>query len=268
MTIGGKYKWVPDSNPAPGQYDPNDSITKPRPSTAAIRQPTSPSRRPLEHTPSPGDYTNMYLFGQEPKGAYIGEKLKYPVDQTPGPGQYEDSSAVKHTKSRVLGGRIHEEQMIMVDVNSLRGADRYTFKARAQSPGVKSSVSLSSSVYDRKSPIKPFASNLKDKTTASRTSMRKKKVGDNSRLLQSIGKLKESTFNDLDQKQRIKAVNNGSEIKRRSTYTLSQDYDVSGLSPANRKQTIKSSKYSNTTAAKTVTSTALRSSTAKQQYYA
>ena len=27
MTIGGKYVWNPDSNPAPGQYDPEGAVT-------------------------------------------------------------------------------------------------------------------------------------------------------------------------------------------------------------------------------------------------
>jgi hypothetical protein len=130
----------------------------------------------------------MYIFGNESKNVYIGEKLKYPTDHTPGPGQYED--AVSVTKPRAKGGKMHTEQMVMVDVNSIRGADLHTFKARAQSPGVRSSATMSTMQRDRASPIKPFASSLK----------RKKNVGNNSRLMQSIGKLKETTFNDLDQR--------------------------------------------------------------------
>lgn len=40
MTIGGKYKWVPDSNPAPGQYDPEVamSVTKERSRAAIIKE--------------------------------------------------------------------------------------------------------------------------------------------------------------------------------------------------------------------------------------
>ena len=29
MTLGGKYKFKPDSNPPPGSYDPKDSFVKP-----------------------------------------------------------------------------------------------------------------------------------------------------------------------------------------------------------------------------------------------
>ena len=40
MTIGGKYKWVPDSNPAPGQYEIEEatSQTMVRSKSAFIRK--------------------------------------------------------------------------------------------------------------------------------------------------------------------------------------------------------------------------------------
>lgn len=131
----------------------------------------------------------MYLFGNPLPGHYMGEKLKYHQDNNPGPGQYEDVPQ-SVTKSRVQGGRIHEEQMVMVDVNSLRGPNALTFKARAQSPGVRPSATMST-MQRSSSPIKPFTSSIKS---------RKKNLGNNSRLMQSIGKLKETTFNDLDQR--------------------------------------------------------------------
>ena len=28
ITMGSKYKWKPDSNPAPGMYDPNTNVVK------------------------------------------------------------------------------------------------------------------------------------------------------------------------------------------------------------------------------------------------
>jgi hypothetical protein len=45
----------------------------------------------------------------------MGERLKVPVDYTPGPGQYEPESATRHTKTRVQGGAIHTEQMMLID---------------------------------------------------------------------------------------------------------------------------------------------------------
>ena len=55
MTIGGKYKWVPDSNPAPGQYDPEGSvsITKPKSTAALIKEETG-YQVPREIGPDPG----------------------------------------------------------------------------------------------------------------------------------------------------------------------------------------------------------------------
>ena len=55
MTIGGKYKWVADSNPAPGQYDPEGavSLTKVRSKAAIIRE-DSGYKVARESAPSPG----------------------------------------------------------------------------------------------------------------------------------------------------------------------------------------------------------------------
>lgn len=168
----------------------------------------------MEHTPSPGDYINPNLFGTDGKGFHMGEKRKYPQDKTPGPGHYEDVPTTI-TKPRAMGGKIHAEQMIMVDVNSLRGPNSISYKARAQSPGVRPSATLSAMSNTRGSPIKPFNSTLKGKKM------------NNSRLMQSIGKLKETTFNDLDQAQKIKAARRGTEIKKKpNTAAASQDYGM------------------------------------------
>ena len=55
MTIGGKYKWVPDSNPAPGQYDPEGAVgvTKPKSTAALIKEETG-YQVPRENLPDPG----------------------------------------------------------------------------------------------------------------------------------------------------------------------------------------------------------------------
>ena len=38
ITMGTKYRWSPDRNPGPGSYHPDESATKPRPSTTKIGQ--------------------------------------------------------------------------------------------------------------------------------------------------------------------------------------------------------------------------------------
>lgn len=58
MTLGGKYKFETNDNPAPGAYNPDiaDSLTKHRNKTTLIRPETSPYRRPVEQSPDPGLY--------------------------------------------------------------------------------------------------------------------------------------------------------------------------------------------------------------------
>ena len=65
MTIGGKYKFVPDSNPAPGQYEPEGAVgvTKPR-SYAAVIKEENGYRVPRENSPDPGQYdAHLRPFG-------------------------------------------------------------------------------------------------------------------------------------------------------------------------------------------------------------
>lgn len=87
--MGGKYKSTYDANPAPGQYDPEGAVgvTKPKSSAAIIREETG-YQVPREVAPDGGqyDYSNMYAFGTQTKGVLMGERLKVPVDYTPGPG--------------------------------------------------------------------------------------------------------------------------------------------------------------------------------------
>jgi len=54
MTIGGKYVWKPDSNPAVGQYDPDLTHVKPKIPAATIKEDGSSYRRPKEQLPAPG----------------------------------------------------------------------------------------------------------------------------------------------------------------------------------------------------------------------
>jgi hypothetical protein len=102
MTIGGKYKWVPDSNPAPGQYDPEGavSVTKPKSTAALIKEETG-YQVPREVGPDPGQYDgHLYDFGHNDKKMTIGGKYKWTPDSNPAPGQYDPEGAVGVTKPK------------------------------------------------------------------------------------------------------------------------------------------------------------------------
>lgn len=87
MTIGGKYKWNPDSNPAPGQYDPEGavSVTKAR-SKAAIIKEESGYRVPREQQPDAGQYDAHKPFGHDDRNMTIGGKYKWSANGNPAPG--------------------------------------------------------------------------------------------------------------------------------------------------------------------------------------
>jgi hypothetical protein len=111
MTIGGKYKFVPDSNPAPGQYEPEGAaaVVKPR-SKAAIIKEESGYRVPRENAPDPGQYDgHLKTFGYNERNMTIGGKYKFVPDSNPAPGQYEPEGAVGVTKPRTQAAIIKEE---------------------------------------------------------------------------------------------------------------------------------------------------------------
>lgn len=86
MTIGGKYKWVPDSNPAPGQYEPEHGHTKPKSTAALIKEETG-YQVPRENSPDPGQYDgHLREFGYSEKKMTIGGKYKWQADSNPAPG--------------------------------------------------------------------------------------------------------------------------------------------------------------------------------------
>ena len=102
MTIGGKYKFIADSNPAPGQYDPEGAVkvTKERSRAAIIRE-ESGYKVPKESSPSPGIYdAHLKAFGQNDRNMTIQGKYKWVPDSNPAPGQYDPEGAVKITKER------------------------------------------------------------------------------------------------------------------------------------------------------------------------
>lgn len=87
MTLGGKYKHAPDSNPAPGQYDLDGTRkVKPR-SKAAVIRPDTGHRVPKEPSPDPGYYDgHIKPFGHSEKNMTMGGKYKFVPDKNPAPG--------------------------------------------------------------------------------------------------------------------------------------------------------------------------------------
>ena len=96
MTLGGKYEWKADSNPAPGQYEPEGAVgqVKPRSKAALIREETG-YKVPREPSPDAGMYDgHIKPFGANDKQMTLGGKYKWSADSNPAPGQYEPEGAV------------------------------------------------------------------------------------------------------------------------------------------------------------------------------
>ena len=79
FTIGGPYKWKPDSNPPIGGYDLDSGYkaTHYNNRSAIIRPKTSPYKRPKEGNPDPGQYDkHLKPFGSDVKSFTIGKKYE------------------------------------------------------------------------------------------------------------------------------------------------------------------------------------------------
>lgn len=103
MTIGGKYKWKPDSNPPPGLYEPNVNAVKPK-SKMLNMSPNKTKRTdftdtPMKEMPDAGLYDgHIKAFGSENKSKMtIGGKYKWKPDSNPPPGLYEPDKAMSAT---------------------------------------------------------------------------------------------------------------------------------------------------------------------------
>ena len=82
--MGRKYEFKADSNPAPGQYDPDASPVKSRLTGGTINKKTTTYRKPQESLPDPGQYqTNTITFGSGLKGIDMGKKYEFKVDSNP-----------------------------------------------------------------------------------------------------------------------------------------------------------------------------------------
>jgi hypothetical protein len=102
MTIGGKYVWKPDSNPAVGQYEPDLTHVKPKIPAATIKEDSSPYRRPKEQLPAPGQYdAHLTDFGYNPNNMTIGGKYVWKPDSNPPVGAYDIDAAMNQTKPTI-----------------------------------------------------------------------------------------------------------------------------------------------------------------------
>ena len=82
VDFGNKYKFKPDSNPAPGQYQPEGAVgmTKPR-SYAAVIKEESGYKVPRENAPDPGQYdAHLRPMGSGMNNVDFGNKYKFVPD--------------------------------------------------------------------------------------------------------------------------------------------------------------------------------------------
>lgn len=83
FTMGGKYKWKADQNPALGTYDVDTgyNLTQYNNRSATIRKEVSPFRRPKDSNPDPGQYDgHLTPFGSDVKKFTMGGKYKWKAD--------------------------------------------------------------------------------------------------------------------------------------------------------------------------------------------
>lgn len=114
MTLGGKYKWKPNENPAPGQYDPEDGNKLTKPSSRAFQYKQDQARvRNPEVSPDAGEYDPDTGFGgQDNRKMTLGGKYKWKPNDNPPPGLYEPDAADGQIKARVPSTIIKQEQKL------------------------------------------------------------------------------------------------------------------------------------------------------------
>jgi len=100
ITMGGKYKWQPDSNPPVGAYEVDSPQTLSKSQSTFIRKEYVPNKRAPEPTPEPYD-GHLKSFGSDAKGAYdFGNKYVFKVNDVPPPGFYDTSAGDSILKSK------------------------------------------------------------------------------------------------------------------------------------------------------------------------
>ena len=97
ITIGGKYKWKPDTNPPPGLYDPNFEATRTCSKSVKLQPDKTKrldfTRTPMQEIPDAGFYDgHLKPFGATAKKINFGRKYPSKFDNNPPPGLYEPSS--------------------------------------------------------------------------------------------------------------------------------------------------------------------------------
>ena len=221
MTLGGKYKWKPDENPAAGQYEPNHNVIKPSASAPKLVSPQKPPKR-VEHTPGPNESFSR-PFGDDAPTFSMGIPRPVRIERSPGPGEYDLEKADSLTKPRIIGGRMHKETEITIDQDALPPhlknliAGRSTTISQSASfvsSNAKSSPKKGRSInnksfassrpksavlqkyinHEQEGPIRPYSA-IKPVATSKNSSPQKKKrnVQTSARLMQGIGKVKDST---------------------------------------------------------------------------
>lgn len=112
ITFGEKYKFKPDSNPAPGQYNADRavSLTQRRAPAVTIREDSKRYTRPKEDAPAPGQYDkHLTPFAADVKtNITFGSKYQFKPDSNPAPGSYDVESSYRMVKARSPDVRIRE----------------------------------------------------------------------------------------------------------------------------------------------------------------
>jgi len=117
MTLGGKYKFKPDSNPPPGSYEPNDKMSKP----STVNQAFGKSKANLDgrlgkgsfidapnrDNPSAGNYEPHKSIGKSNGNRMtLGGKYKFKANNNPPPGLYNADRSLNYTKPRIQSAAI------------------------------------------------------------------------------------------------------------------------------------------------------------------
>mmetsp|Transcript_1434 Transcript_1434/g.1935 ORF Transcript_1434/g.1935 Transcript_1434/m.1935 type:complete len:294 (+) Transcript_1434:192-1073(+) len=144
-----KYKFKPNSNPCPGQYESSTAANSilPRPKSAIIREMVSPYKRPKEGNPSPGQYSaHLTPFGADATQIMLGGKYKQTYDQNPGPGTYEIEEAASAIKHRPQSAVIREPTYLRVKPSeSNPDPGQYDAHLTPFGSGLKSNVDIGKS---------------------------------------------------------------------------------------------------------------------------
>jgi len=127
MTLGSKYKWKPDENPAVGQYDVDAATKQVKPQSAAFKYREEKGyKKPKEILPDGGEYEPDRGFGnQSPQKMTLGSKYKWKPNDNPPPGLYDVDSAQNQVKSRSSAFKYKEPQALVRPKEQLPDAGEY-----------------------------------------------------------------------------------------------------------------------------------------------